>query len=194
MGLFNKKKREPRVHPIVPRRVHVAAPIESVIAQLGEYSKLHSPKHAAELQLHVGMASDGTAVVRLPDDIHPWLFHNVAYWLLDTPGQQFVAAVSGASEAHPAYWLVRDPEMMDCMCGLDDNGDGWTVHVPGNEIARPDAIPVPSMPVPVDDAVEMTVVMMLGEDPGHDMSPDNEAVEPSRKKLEQRHRHGVYSF
>ena len=50
MGLFNKKKREPRVHPIVPRRVHVAAPIESVIAQLGEYSKLHSPKHAAELQ------------------------------------------------------------------------------------------------------------------------------------------------
>lgn len=194
MGLFNKKKREPRVHPAVTRRIHVAAPVDDVVAQLDRYSQLHSPKHASELTLHVGTASDGSTVVRLPETLHPWLFHNVAFWLLDTPGQQFVAAVSAAGPAHPAYWLVRDPEMMDCLCGLGEGGDGWTVNVPMNEIARPDDVPVPAMSIPVDDAMQTIAVTMLAEDPGHDLNPDNEATEPTRKKLEQRHHHSAYSF
>lgn len=194
MGLFNKKKREPRVHPAVARRVHVAAPIDAVVAQLDQYSQLHSPKHAAELTLQVGQTSDGATVVRLPGAIHPWLFHNVAIWLLDTPDQQLVTAVSAAGAAHPGYWLVRDPEMMDCLCGLDDEGRGWTVNVPMNEIARPDGVPVPAMSIPTDDAAEMRSVVMLGEDPGHDMNPDNEATEATRKKLEQRHHHSAYSL
>lgn len=194
MGLFNKKKREPRVHPVVQRRIHVAAPTDAVIAQLGEYSQLHSPKHAAELSLTVGTASDGATVVGLPDTVHPWLFHNVAFWLLDTPGQQLVTAVSAPTPTHPGYWLVRDPEMMDCLCGRDDAGDGWTVRVPMNEIARPDDVPLPAMSIPVDDAAELITVTMLGEDPGHDLNPDNEASEPTRKKLERRRQDAAYSF
>ncbi len=189
MGLFGKKKREPRVHPAVSRRVHVAASLDAVVDQLRGYSQLHSPKRATELPLHVGTASDGSTVVRLPASIHPWLFHNVAYWLLDTPGQQFIAAVSDPGPTHAGYVLVRDPEMADCLCGLDDTGDGWTVHVPDNTVARPDAVPVPAIDAPVDDATETIVVPMLGEDPGHDLNPDNEATDPTRKRLEQRRSH-----
>ena len=194
MGLFSKKKREPRVHPAVRRRIHVAAPTDAVIAQLDKYSELHSPKNATELALTVGTASDGAAVVGLPDTIHPWLFHNVAFWLLDTPGQQLVTAVAAAAPTHAGYWLVRDPEMMDCMCGRDGEGNGWTVRVPMNEIARPDDVPVPTMSIPVDDIAGEVTVTMLGEDPGHDLNPDNDATEPTRKKLEQRHHHAAHSF
>lgn len=189
MGLFTKKARERRVHPVVPRRIHVAAPLDAVVAHLDRYSRLHSPKRATEVRLDVGTASDATTVVRLPEAIHPWLFHNVAFWLLDTPGQQLVTAVSAAGPTHGGYWLVRDPDLMDCMCGLDDAGHGWTVDVVMNEIARPDAVPVPAMPVPVDDAAHTVTVVMLGEDPGGDMNPENLVTEPTREKLERRRRH-----
>lgn len=191
MGLFGRKQREPLVHPTVRRRIHIAAPLDAVVAQLDAYSQLHSPKHATELPLQVGTASDHSTVVRLPDTIHPWLFHNVAYWLLDTPGQQFVAAVSGPAPAHPGYVLVRDPHMGDCLCGTDDRGDGWTVNVPTNEIARPDDVPVPAIAAPTDDVMETIVVAVLGEDPGHSMNPENAATDPTRKRLDQRRSHSV---
>ena len=72
----------------------------------------------------------GVVHVELPLRMHPWTFHNLAFWLLDTPNARDGLVLRSASDGtNPAYSLVRDPDMGDCMCGVDADGTGWRTRV-----------------------------------------------------------------
>lgn len=183
MAIFSKKPKVPVVHAPVERTVLVRATRESVIAHLDTYSSLFSPKHSAAHRVDVATSADWMAV-RLPLDVHPWQLHNLAYWMLDCDGaDQQVFAVSAAGPDHPGYRLVRDPDMPDALCGWDDEGGGWTVNVPSNDIVRADDVPVARAMTCPSGFHEWTAVDVRFEDPGHAMNPRNEATTKSRKRL-----------
>ena len=141
--------------------------------------------------LQVGEASGWTAV-RLPDRAHPWHLHNLAVWLLDVPGVSGqVIAESAAGPTHRGYRLIPDPKVGEWLCGLDDAGDGWTVNVPNNEVARPDAVPVRDVPTVPPEFGGWSVVSVRLEDPGNEMNPRLEATVATRKDLARRQR-GVH--
>lgn len=183
MGLFSRKHSEPRRHLEAMRIITVPAPIDAVTSQIESYGSLHSAKHATEHQLVLSASAGGTTI-ELPPRIHPWTFHNLGFWLLDTPGGGQEAVLhSSATTDHPAYTLVRDPDLGDCLCGVDDNGDGWTVSVPTNEIVRPAPVPATGSPLPQSHPDERKVVSVLMEDPGHDLNPANASTVPTRRRL-----------
>ena len=183
MGLFSKKRREPRVHHAAERIIVVPAPLDAVTGQVEAYGSLHSPKHASPYQVVLRQAGRWTTI-ELPEQIHPWTFHNLGFWMLDTPhGGQDTVLRSSATTDHPGYTLVRDPELGDCLCGVDDNGDGWTVAVPANEIVRPTAVPATGGPIAPQGQGNGRAVSILMEDPGHDMNPSNAATVPTRRRL-----------
>lgn len=185
MGLFSRRPPEPLVHPAVSRTVHVGAEREAVLDHLDAYSSLFSPKRAELRSLLVG-AADGWCAIRLPHTVHPWQLHNLACWMLDCPGVgSAVVAESSAGPGHAAYRLVRDPEVPDSLCGWDETGAGWTVHVPGNDIVRPEPVPVQPAIVPVGYA-DWEEIEVLLEDPGRAMNPGNESTSPSRRALRER--------
>lgn len=193
MGLFSKKKAEPLIHADVARTIWVPAPAEQVATQLLGYSDLHSPKHADQHELQL-QHDGGWTQVTLPPALHPWTFHNVAFWLLDTPdGGDGMIAVSGAGPTHPGYALVCDPELGDCLCGVDDDGDGWTVLVPTNEVVRPAPVPAVAAALPSfsggQDVVSLAVLL---EDPGRSMNPANVATKVRRDQLRMAFDHPVY--
>ncbi len=183
MGLFSKKTRETVVHPSVARSITVPAPAAAVIAQLNAYGDLHSPKRAAATTMRVGSVGEAT-VVELAPTMHPWTFHNLGFWLLDTePSAEALVLRAGPSPDHPAYALVRDPEMPDCLCGFDADGDGWTVAVPTNDIVRGEAAPRrPDVGAPIHGTLT-EVVEILTEDPGPDLNPTNAGTVATREKL-----------
>lgn len=186
MGLFSRKQKEPVVHAEVRRWVYVPSDVEAVRTQLVAYSRLHSPKNAETHALRLS-TTDGWTRVDLPHTLHPWTFHNVAYWLLDTQGSgDTVVVVSAGSSHHPGYRLVRDPEMPDALCGVDESGEHWTVGVPMNHVVRGDEVPVTDTHIIPDDVAFYTAgsLEVLLEDPGHDLNPTNEANIRSRKRLE----------
>lgn len=185
MGLFSRKEKEPVVHAEVRRYVYVPAEAEAVTGQLQAYSELHSPKHADQQLLRLSSA-DGWVRVELPRCLHPWTFHNVAYWLLDTDGaDNRVVAVSETSPHHPGYRLVRDPEMPDGLCGIDDSGQHWSIAVPTNDVVRGDEVPArDTYEIPPDpDFTSACSVEALMEDPGHDLNPTNTSTFGQRKHL-----------
>lgn len=187
MGLFSKRQPDPIAHPPVARTVHVHAALDAVIAHLAAYGELWSPKWASEHELFVAEVGGWTAI-RLPDEVHPWQLHNLAYWMLDCAelGDEptAVIAVSGPGPDHPGYRLVRDPKLPDALCGWDDEGDGWTVRVPGNDVVRPEDVPVPrSQAVPSGHRSWHPVRVML-EDPGPGMNERNAPTAKSRRHLE----------
>ncbi|NND73654.1 MAG: hypothetical protein HKN44_01490 [Ilumatobacter sp.] len=187
MGLFSKRSAEPLVYPAVERVVHVPADRDAVVAHLNDYSELSSPKHGEQHEMSVGVAGGWTAI-RLPDATDPWQLHNLAFWMLDCPGRDDaheVIAVSAASPDHPGYRLVRDPEVSDALCGWDDDGQGWTVQVPGNRIVRGEDVPTPrALSVPSGHQ-EWQPVSVLLEDPGHGVNERNESNWKSRKSFDQ---------
>lgn len=187
MGLFSKKPQQPIVHAPVERVVYVRAGEPSVTAHLDAYSSLFSPKRADDHTVQVAVSGDWTAI-RLPDAVHPWQLHNLAYWMLDCdhhggePNAD-VIAVSAAGPGYPGYRLVRDDEVPDALCGWDDEGHGWTVGVPGNAIVRPEDVPVPrALTTPAGFHGWRAVTVRL-EDPGVDMNPGNEPTVKSRTHL-----------
>jgi hypothetical protein len=186
MGLFSRKDKEPLVHPDVQRSVYVRADIADVRSQLVDYSSIAPPKHSVPHTLRVYTAGPWVRV-DLPPAVHPWCFHNLAFWLLDTPGVSAeLVAVSGPSPTHPGYRLVRDPEASDALCGLDDDGTPWTVEVPSNRIVRGEPVPATDtfqLPADGELAPAGSVEVML-EDPGRAMNPTNGANAKSRKSLE----------
>ncbi len=183
MGLFSKKQREPRVHPVVSRTIEVPASMADVVDQLQSYSGLHSPKHGAEIVVRMAEAA-GCTHIELPDRLHPWTFHNIGFWLLDTPNVTDGTVLrSSADGAKPGYALVRDPEMGDCLCGVDDGGVGMTVHVPSNEITRGETVPAVAPAPTMNQPSEWSDVAILVEDPAHDMNPDNDITAKSRSRL-----------
>lgn len=183
MGLFSKKYREPRVHPAATRTITVPSQLEAVERGIHAYGSLHSDKHAIRHQLRLTTHTDGTTI-ELPPRVHPWTFHNLGFWLLDTAdGDQVTVLRSAPTPDHPGYTLVPDPELDDCLCGIDDNGDGWTVSVPTNDIARPTAVPVTVAPDRRAPGGESRVITVLMEDPGHDMNPLNDSTIRSRQQL-----------
>lgn len=187
MGLFSKKNAEPVVHEPVARRVHVPADAREVASHLAAYSRLWSPKRAEQHEVMTGLSGGWTAI-RLPDAVHPWQLHNLASWMLDCPGLQDgdVIAESGAGPGHAGYRLVRDPEVPDSLCGWDDEGSGWTVSVPDNEIVRGEDVPVSrAFPAPSDYREWQPVVVSL-EDPGRRMNEGNRHSIASRRKLIER--------
>ena len=187
MGLFSKKQREPLEHPEVVRSIEVPAGEADVVRQLNAYSGLHSPKHAREIVVRVGEQM-GVVHVELPLRMHPWTFHNLAFWLLDTPNARDGLVLRSASDGtNPAYSLVRDPDMGDCMCGVDADGTGWTVHVPGNEVTKGEPVPATAAPPSMSMPATWTEVTVLVEDPQHDLNPRNEATAKSRSGLIPRH-------
>jgi hypothetical protein len=184
MGLFSKKDRTPVVHPEVHRTIAVPARLDAVVEQLRSYSALHSPKHASLHRLLLS-EDDGWTVVELPPAIHPWTFHNMGFWLLDTSGAADGTVIrSGATAAYAAYSLVRDPEVADCLCGIDENGEGWTVSVPTNRIVRPAPVPATARAVAMTPSASAHTIEVLAEDPGRDMNPTNAPTVATRKQLE----------
>lgn len=193
MGLFSKRSAEPLTYPEVARVVHVRADGADVIAHLAAYSELWSPKRAQHNQVEVGEIAGWTAI-RLPQAVHPWQLHNLAFWMLGCPGtvDDGVIAESEASPDHAAYRLVRDPAIDDALCGWDDRGTGWTVHVPGNDVVRGDDVPVPrSLAIPSGHQNWRPVAVLL-EDPGRGMNESNEQTVATRKKLMDRGINFVY--
>ena len=188
MPLFSRKKPESIEHPVVARTIFVRAAASAVLPLLESYSQLSLPKRAMEQTFAVG-ESDGWTAVRLPEGVHPWQLHNLAAWLLDVPGVAGqVIAESAGGPTFRAYRLMPDPKVGEWLCGRDDAGEGWTVNVPNNEIARPDAVPVDlSLAVPTSFGGWRTVQVRL-EDPGSDMNPNLEATVATRKELAQRQR------
>ena len=183
MGLFSKKRREPRVHPTAERIIAVPAPLAAVITQVESYGALHSPKHATSHDLVLRHHGEWTTI-QLPSQIHPWAFHNLGFWMLDTAGGgERIVVHSSATADHPAYTLVPDPEIGDCLCGIDGNGEGWTVSVPTNEIVRPTDVPATGTPILPAPHGDEKIVSILMEDPGHDMNPANAATVPTRRRL-----------
>ena len=188
MGLFSRRKTV--AHPPVERIVYARATEAAVLAHLRAYSApSFAPRH--EHSLRVAVAGEWTAL-RLPDAVHPWQLHNLAFWMLDCDGvDRHVIAWSAASPHHPGYRLVHDPDVPDAICGWDDAGDGWTVQGPANDIVRPEPVPVPralSYPSGFHTWREVTVRL---EDPGSGSNPTNRATSPSRKHLRERHRTAV---
>lgn len=192
MGLFSKKTKEPVVHAPVRREVYVRASEAAVIAQLDSYSSLFSQKGSEEHTLQMATSGDWTTV-QLPDAVHPWQLHNLAYWLLDCDHSgrangtnAEVIAVSAAAPNHPGYWLVHDDEVPDALCGWDQAGEGWTVQVPGNDVVHPEDVPVArAITIPSGFHTWKPVGVRL-EDPGSDMNPLNESNAKSRKRLRER--------
>lgn len=183
MGLFSRKKAEPVVHPAIVRTIYVAADEAAVVERLAAYSSLTSPRHAPEQPVGIATVNGWTAV-RLPDLVHPWQLHNLAFWLLDCPGVNGrLVATSAASDGHPAYALVRDPQIDGALCGWDEAGGGWTVDVPTNRIARPDPPPVPSPIARPGGFESWRSVGVRFEDPGREQNPRLEAEFRSRKQL-----------
>lgn len=188
MGLFSKKKREPLVHPAVTRSIEVPATAADVRHQLDAYSALHSPRHGQQIVVRIGEGATDRTVVALPEQMHPWTFHNIGFWLLDTPNAaDGLVLRSGADGTNPPYSLVRDPEMSDCLCGVDSDGTGWTVHVPGNEIAKGEPVPGTAGPPSMTEPTCWTECNVLVEDPQHDLNPTNASTAKSRKGLIPRH-------
>jgi len=190
MGLFSKKEKQPIVHEPVDRVVYVRAGESAVVAHLDGYSSLFSPKRADEHLLQIA-TSGGWTAIRLPDAVHPWQLHNLAFWMLDCehPGagpSAEVIAVSAASTAHAGYWLIRDDELPDGLCGWDQDGHGWSVHVPANDIVRPEDVPAPRAVTPPAGFHEWRPVTVRLEDPGPEMNPSNAATFTTRKQLRQR--------
>lgn len=188
MPLFSRKKPEPVAHPAVARTIYVRAAASAVAPVLAGYSALSSPKRAMEQALSLGEAGGWTAV-RLPDRVHPWQLHNLALWLLDVPGvAQKVIAESAAGPSFRAYRLMPDPKVGEWLCGWDDAGEGWTVNVPNNEIARPDAVPVDTAVAVPSGFGGWSIVNVRLEDPGSEMNPGLEATVSTRTDLARRQR------
>jgi hypothetical protein len=183
MGLFSKKQSAPVEHPAVERYVYVRSTADAVVAHLDEYTTLVPPRHSVAHRVEVATSGAWTAI-RLPPTIHPWQLHNLAFWMLDCEGAgDDVIAWSGASLHHPAYRLVRDPEIPDAMCGWDDAGDGWTVLVPTNDLTRGGDVPVPrSLAVPGGFHGWRPVEVRF-EDPGAAMNPSSAPTHSTRRDL-----------
>ncbi len=186
MGLFSKRTAEPLTYAAVARVVHVRAGAADVLAHLDSYSQLWSPKRVEEHQVRVGDVGGWTAI-RIPEAVHPWQLHNLAFWMLDCPGigdeDGGVIAESEASTDHGAYRLVRDPVIGDALCGWDERGAGWTVHVPGNDVVRDDDVPVSQSFAVPSGHQNWRLVTVLLEDPGHGMNERNESTLATRKHL-----------
>ena len=161
----------------------VRAASAAVSAHIDDYATLFSPKRAVEHTVRLACSGDWTAI-RLPDAVHPWQLHNLTFWMLDCEGaDQRAIALSGPAPTHAGYRLVRDPEISDVLCGWDDNGWGWSVLVPSNDIVRPEAVPVPqALTVPTGFRNWHDITVRL-EDPGHDMNPKNEPTVKDRCQL-----------
>ena len=166
------------------RIVYVPASTGSAIRHLDQYSDLFSPKYSVERTVRVAGTGEWSSI-RLPDDVHPWQLHNLASWMLDCPDLDGdVIAWSGPSVHHAGYRLVRDPDVRDALCGWDDEGVGWTVYVPSNDIVRGEDVPV-SRPLPVPSGFgEPVDVAIRFEDPGHAMNPRNAATTERRAQLD----------
>lgn len=190
MGLFRRQPKQPRVHPEVHRTLFVAAEPVAVAAAVARHDDLQS-KHAAELVAGVRHEAGWTAL-DLPSPLHPWAFHDLAMWLLDTAN---VLAVSGPVGAEAGYWLVND-EVGDWLSGYDDRGAALTVEVPMGHTVRGDdpghpprtnaqiaaALGVPSGLAGGGGTTGEPLALRL-EDPGHDLNPDVEATVKNRKRL-----------
>jgi hypothetical protein len=116
------------------------------------------------------------------------VFHNLAYWLLDTVGaDNEIIAQSASGPGYAGYRLIREPELQDALSGWDDTGHGWTVEVPSNDIVRPEAVPVPrEIAIPATPTPTGRVRLLI-EDPGPTQNATNSATVASRQKLRDRH-------
>jgi hypothetical protein len=183
MATFSSDDAGRAVHPPVERMVFVHAHELQVILHLEHYSSLFPRSRSTDEQMLVGTSGDWCAI-RLPDAVHPWQLHNLAFWMLDCPGAgDRVIAASAAGPDHPGYRLVRDPEVPDALCGWDDQGGAWTVLVPTNDIARSGSVPVSlALTVPSGFHGWRKVTVRL-EDPGAGMNPTNAVTVKNRSRL-----------
>ena len=193
MGLFSRRTKEPIVHPRVERTIYVETTARSLDDHLDGYAEIMG-RHARDLDVVV-WSSGGWLRLDLPDQgVHPWELHNLAYWLLELGD---VVVVSGPSPELHGYHLVRADDPNDLMEGWTDAGEPMTVHVPGNDVVRPD--PEVAMPastrrdalqaagVPHDGWTEIDRVTVRSEDPGHVLNPSMAATKPDRAALRRCH-------
>jgi hypothetical protein len=182
MPFFRRAKREPVVHPRVARIVYVRASLDAATKQLTEYSMLTGRGGEA---MEVAVAtSGGWVALRLPETIHPWQPHNVAWWMLDTPGatRDGLVADSAAAPTFPAYRFAPDLKLDDTLSGRDSLGRCWTLHVPSNSLAGPEEAPIRDVLVHADFG-DWRIVKVRFEDPGHEQNPSMEATFPSRQAM-----------
>ena len=189
MGLFSRRAKEPVAHPRVKRTVHVMANREAVNGHLDGYAKVMG-RHARDLDVDVWSSGDWLRLDLPADGVHPWELHNLAYWLLELGD---VVAVSGPSPQLHGYHLTRADDPNDLLVGWTDASEPMTVHVPGNDIVRPDPeVPAPARTtrdalgaagIPQAGWVEVGGIVVRSEDPGHDLNPSMAATKRSRKDL-----------
>jgi hypothetical protein len=189
MGLFSRKPKEPIVHPAVERTIHVEVDRAAVPPHLDGYWEIMG-RRARELE--VGIASSRSWVrLTLPRaGVHPWEAHNLAYWLLELGT---VVVVVGPSPDRPGYHLLRADDPNDLLEGWTDDGEPVTVHVPGNDVVRPDpevagiarsaAAALRDVGVPHDGWADHGTILVFSEDPGHDLNPAMAATRRSRAAL-----------
>lgn len=189
MGLSSQPSGARAVHPDRVRRIHVSADPGTVVARLDE----HSGRAGGGEPVEVGLAhTGGWTTVVLPGRIHPWAFHDLVGWLVDTPGAD-VVAVADVGEGRIGYWLVDDEEDQ-WLSGYDDRGESLSVHVPDNALVVDDDVTAPQATatqtlvdhgVPTDlhytDGDERHTIRL--EDPQLDRNPDFEATHRSRREL-----------
>lgn len=190
MVLRKKRTPGPVAHPPVNRMVTVRAPEAVVRERLAAYGERWAPERSHDHRLGITSAYGWTGV-RLPTTVHPWQLHSLATWLVGCRGcDRLVMAISGPSDHHGGYVLVPDPEIPDALCGWDEYGEGWTVSVSLNRVARPEPVPVPPQRVlPLLPDPWKTVTVRL-EEPGHSLHPTNAGGSFTRQQLRGRSRVG----
>ncbi len=189
MGLFSRRTKEPVVHPTVERAIHVRSTRESLDQHLDGYAKIMG-RHARDLDVRLWSSGEWLRLDLPADGVHPWELHNLAYWLLEIGD---VLATSGPSPQLHGYHLVRADHPNDFLEGWTDASEPMTVHVPGNDVVRPDPeVPAPARTtrdamgaasIPEHGWVEIGPVVVRSEDPGHDLNPSMAATKRSRKSL-----------
>ncbi|MEO1061653.1 MAG: hypothetical protein AAFZ07_09565 [Actinomycetota bacterium] len=181
------------MHPAVDRSIHVRAQDRAIDDQLGGYAEIMG-RRARALEVRRWTAGDWCRLDLPGDGVHPWELHNLAYWLLEVGD---VVVTSGPGPGFAAYHLVRADHPNDLLEGWTDTAEALTVHVPGNDVIRPDPdVPAPALTtaqalrgagVPTEGWIDRGVVAVMSEDPGHDLNPSMSATKPNRAALRSVH-------
>ncbi|MEM9033035.1 MAG: hypothetical protein AAGA99_09090 [Actinomycetota bacterium] len=189
MGFFRRSKPEPIVHPAVARTIYVEADRAALTPHVEGYAGIMG-RRARTIEVDLRGSGPWIRLDLQVDGVHPWEFHNLAYWLLEI-GR--VVAVSGPSPTHDGYHLVRADDANDLLEGWTDGGEPLAIHVPGNDVVRPDPA-VPGPPQTADEVLEVSHVPELGwtdlgaidvrtDDPGRNLNPTLAATKRRRADL-----------
>lgn len=153
--------------------------------RVDDYARMMG-RRARPLEVTVSAAGPWLQLKLPTDGVHPWEFHNLAYWLLDIGT---VVAVSGASPTHSGYHLVGADHPGELLEGWTDEGEPLTVDAPSNDVVLGDP-EVPGPQTSTDEVLELARVPERGwvplkalqvrsDDPGPNLNP---TLRPTKRR------------